>query len=612
MRKNIVGVILTALLLSNFVLAEKLKITVEFYGAKLGTVVDALSKITNKNVIWDTSSIPKKDTKIYVSIRKPLSVERVFKEVLKENGLTYIKEKGIYKISLADEYLFTVPREVIQYLGRDIYSSILDVIKRNISQTAEIREYPDTYSIYIRDSKDILSKLKKLIETYLEPLKKEAQKIAKAKEEKERKLLMERELSKKLVKKEIEISPEEFKEIEDSLIENLSDFGKYKYDQNTKKLIIWDIRANFPKISKLLAKIKKIRVITKCFYVRSLEPTELLINIKENYLSKYGSLVFKSKEVTQVAGLTGTTGATGTNATTTPSRTATGTTNTTNTLSSVLNSQIITSLPKVCITDSPSVIKRLKEEFIGVLLERPYQISIEARIVQIESNFKRSLGIQWGGTYQNAFGGTTQYQISSGFAGSNFIFDFPAPEAAVGNGMALGFALFGGINRLDIALTALEDIGKSKVLSRPKVITIDGEPAQISQGVEIPYQSTSANFGTNVQFKQALLSLNVVPRTLPDGNIVMTITLTQDVPDFGNAVLGQPPINTKSITSKVVAKDGSTIVIGGILEKRESDNTKGVPGLHRIPLLGWLFKNNLKVKNERELLIFISPKIIYE
>lgn len=607
MRKNVLRVFLLVILFANFIFAEKLRISVEFYGAKLGTAIDALSKITNKNVIWDASFISKKDTKIYVSIRKPLSAERVFIEILKQNGLTYIKQKGIYKISLADSYIFTVPMVVIQYLGKDIYTSIVDIIKNNTNSTAEIKEYRDTHSIYVRDTKENIRKLKKLINVYIEPLQKEAKKLAKAREEEEKRLLMEREITNKLVKKEIKLSIKEFKNLEDNLIEAISGFGKYKYNEKTKTLVIWDTRANFHKISKLLAKLKKIKVITKCFYVRSLEPTELLINIKENYLSKYGSLVFKSKETGQITGFPNSS----------VSRTKSNTTTqikSKNILNLGTNSQIITSLPKVCITDNPYVIKKLKEEFIGILLNRPYQISIEARIVQIESSFKRNLGVQFGVNYQNSLGDNKIYSVSSGFAGSNFIFDFPASDAIIGNGMAFGFSIFEALdlNRLDLTLTALEDIGKSRILSRPRIITIDGEPAEISQGIEIPYQSTSANFGTNIQFKRALLKLNVVPRTLPDGNIVMTITLTQDVPDFGNAVLGQPPINTKSITSKVVVKDGSTIVIGGILEKRESKNTKGVPGLHRMPLLGWLFKNQQDIKREKELLIFISPKIIYE
>jgi len=593
MRKA-VSLIFLLLVIFGISFSETLKISVEFYGAKLGTAIDALSKISNKNVIWDETSLKKKDSLIYVLIRKPLSINKVFKEILKENGLTYVKQNGIYKISVAEENLYSIPREVIQYIGKDVYYSVLDIVKNNVSSTAEIREYVNSYSIYVRDTKENIDKISKLVDIYLSPLKKEAEKIAKAKEEEEKRLLKERELSKKMVKKELKVSPEEFEEIEDELIENLSDFGKYKYDKKTQMLVIWDIKSNFPKISKIVAKLRKIKVITKCFYVRSLEPTELLISIRENYLSKYGSLIFRSKEVSQIfQGNIKTSPQTDTN------------------LSATNSSAIITSLPKVCITDSSSVLKKLKEEFVGVLLERPYQISIEARIVQIESSYKKSLGIQWGGSYVNSFGSGTTYTVGSGF-GNNYIFDFPAQDVNIGNGMSIGFSFIGLNGKLDLSLQALEDIGKSKVLSRPKIITIDGEPAEISQGVEIPYQSSSANTGTNVQFKQALLRLSVIPRTLPDGNIVMTITLTQDVPDFGKSVLGQPPINTKSITSKVVAKDGSTIVIGGILEKKESKNISGVPTLHKIPLLGWLFKNQQNVKDEKELLIFISPKIIYD
>jgi type IV pilus assembly protein PilQ len=170
MRKNVLGMFLLTLLVLTPTFAEKLKISVEFYGAKLGTAIDALSKITNKNIIWDMSSITKKDTPIFVSIRKPLSVERVFREILKEHGLTYIKENGIYKISIADEYLFSVPREVIQHLGKDTYSSVVDIIINNTSPTAEIKEYPDSYSIYVRDTKENIEQIKKLVDIYLEPL----------------------------------------------------------------------------------------------------------------------------------------------------------------------------------------------------------------------------------------------------------------------------------------------------------------------------------------------------------------------------------------------------------------------------------------------------------
>ena len=266
MRKA-VSLIFLLLVIFGISFSETLKISVEFYGAKLGTAIDALSKISNKNVIWDETSLKKKDSLIYVLIRKPLSINKVFKEILKENGLTYVKQNGIYKISVAEENLYSIPREVIQHIGKDVYYSVLDIVKNNVSSTAEIREYVNSYSIYVRDTKENIDKISKLVDIYLSPLKKEAEKIAKAKEEEEKRLLKERELSKKMVKKELKVSPEEFEEIEDELIENLSDFGKYKYDKKTQMLVIWDIKSNFPKISKIVAKLRKIKVITKCFYI---------------------------------------------------------------------------------------------------------------------------------------------------------------------------------------------------------------------------------------------------------------------------------------------------------------------------------------------------------
>ncbi len=582
------------------------KITGEFYGAKLGTVIDALSKLENKNVIWDKDALSFKDNKVYISIRKPVPINKVFNTILDEYNLIYLKKNNLINIKVASEKILTIPSDIVTYLGKDVFSSVSTFIKSKLTPAGFLKVYPESYSLYIKDTKENAERLEKLFNSYIQPLKEQAEVVKKQEEEKRKKLAEEKKLLNQLVKKEIKVAPDKFKEIEDKLIETLSTFGRYEYNPKTKKLIIVEIRENLPKISKILAKLEKVKVLTKCFYVRSLEPTELLLNIKENYLSKYGTFTFKSKEMQEISGATiqrqqniqqiGVSG---------------GGSNIPRGTSLDLGKNIITSLPKICITDIPDVINKIKNDYTGILLDRPYQIVIEARIVQIESNYIQNLGIQWGGQYANS-AGNTLYTIGSGISGSNFIFDFPAEDVALGNGAAIGFSLVGLKGRLDLNLSALEQIGRTQILSRPKVITIDGEPAEISQGVEIPYQSASANFGTNVQFKQALLKLNVIPRTLPDGNIVMNITLTQDIPDYGRAILGQPPIQTKSITSRVVAKDGSTIVIGGILEKTNQTSTVGVPGIHRVPLLGWLFKKRSINNENKELLIFISPKIVYE
>ncbi|MBX0312417.1 MAG: type II and III secretion system protein, partial [Sulfurihydrogenibium sp.] len=198
----------------------------------------------------------------------------------------------------------------------------------------------------------------------------------------------------------------------------------------------------------------------------------------------------------------------------------------------------------------------------------------------------------------------------------HYAVDFPATAATFPGGFAIGFSLGGFQNFLDVRLSALQSIGKSKILSKPQIVTIDGETAEISQGYEVPYTTAVAAGGgtvSSVSFKKAVLKLNVTPRTTADGNIIMDLTITQDIPSYEYSITGGPPsIKTKTVTSKVVAKDGSVIAIGGILEKTEDVKDSGVPGLMNIPILGYLFKEKYQQEKTNELLIFLSPKIVYE
>ncbi len=584
------------------------KISAEFSGAKLNTVIDTLSTLSKKNIIWDRNAVKYKDKTVYLSIQKPVEIETLFDIVLSENGLIYTKNGNIITIKEADQFFAYVPAVVIKQIGKNTFDSLIEIVKKNISPNAKLEINKDSYSIYVLDTKDNIAKIKTYITNYLEPLKKEALNLEKLEEAEKAKLAKLQEEKQKieslLIKKEVKVEPDLFSEIEDELIAKLSSFGKYSYNKNKKILTIIDVRENIPNLSKIIAKAQKINIETKCFYSRALEPAELLLNIKEKYLTKYGSVIFKSaKESEKVSGETVNLGGVSTGG---------GSRNITK---QKTTEKIITSLPKICITDKPKVIKEIKSEYSKVLLERPYQVVIEARIVQIESNFKKELGIQWGVNSTGSLGGGAFYSVGGSGLTGNYMFDFPAPSVIPGEGAAIG-VLLGTINHnLDLRLSALEQIGKSKILSRPKIITIDGEAAEISQGFEIPYISTGTAGGAaiaNVQFKQALLKLNVIPRTTIDGNVIMNITLTQDIPDFKNTIAGNIPIQTKAIISKVVAKDGSTIVIGGILEKSNFTQDTGVPGLKNIPVIGGLFKNKTYNISNKELLIFLSPKIVYE
>ncbi len=597
------------ILVLGFNITYALSVRGEFYGAKLGTVVDAIAKLSNKNIIWDSKAISKKDTPVYLSISQSTPINTLFKFVLKENGLTYVVRGNLYVIKPASEFVVTVPPNILRYVGKEVYFNILDIIRKNVSSTAEIKIYTETNSIYVKDTAENIKKIKDIVNEYKKYLEDEAKKN----EEKHKK---EESIESMLATKEVIMTPEEFKEIEDELLITLSPNGKYEYDPETGRLKVVDLRQNIVKISKLIAKAQKVEIRTKCYYVKGIEPGELLMVIKQNFLSKYGTIFYKSKETSEVIQKGGK-----------EEQEKTG-------VKKSSSGEIITSLPKICITDKPEVIDRVRKSFADILLNRPYQIAIEARIVQISSSFKRELGINWGiGTARGGdisiklghsdiararLGSNYNVKLQSGvnFNGGSLALNFDTGTSVpVGTAGLLAVGLAGAKTNIDLTLGALESVGKSKTLSRPKIITIDGETAVISQGIEIPYTTVSATSGATmqtVQFKKAELKLEVTPRTTPDGNIIMDIKLKQDSPDFGNAVAGQPPINTKTVESKVVAKDGATIVIGGVLERREGTGESGVPLLKEIPLLGWLFRYNYRQIDNTELLIFITPKIVYE
>ena len=156
-------------------------------------------------------------------------------------------------------------------------------------------------------------------------------------------------------------------------------------------------------------------------------------------------------------------------------------------------------------------------------------------------------------------------------------------------------------------MTASQIDGKSKSIASPRVLTADSTAATISAGTEIPYSTVSAA-GTVVQFKPALLSLVVTPKITPDDKVNMKVTLTQDT--VGAVFGGVPSINTKKVDTQVLVENGGTLVIGGVYTQNENESKNSVPLLADIPLLGWFFKNETKATEKRELLVFITPKIL--
>jgi type IV pilus assembly protein PilQ len=267
------------------------------------------------------------------------------------------------------------------------------------------------------------------------------------------------------------------------------------------------------------------------------------------------------------------------------------------------------------------------EDLISSLDTRTPQVLIESRIVQATLDFTRELGVQWGLNYRasaatgNPTGATFPssvdvggVNVSSPFgtAGDNFIIDLPAAVGPVTGGGAIGLVLgsLTGSLDLDIRLSALENKGDGRVLSSPKVLTLDNQPARIEQGVSIPFLSVSAA-GTQTQFVDATLRLEVTPKVTNDNRILMNIRVTDNAPDPSiTGANGQPSIRRNEAETQALASDGETVVIGGIFKRDVSERISGVPWFSRVPLLGWLFRRETTLDSRRELMVFITPRIV--
>jgi len=249
-------------------------------------------------------------------------------------------------------------------------------------------------------------------------------------------------------------------------------------------------------------------------------------------------------------------------------------------------------------------------------LDKPQpQVEIEARIVQTNKTYARALGVQWGfnGTVSPALGNTTGLAfpnsgtLSGGLAGGRAV-NLPAP-GGVTSAVGLTLGSVNGAFNLDVALTALEESGNGRLLSTPKVSTLNNVAAEMTQGIQIPIQ-TATNNTVTVSFKDAALTLKVTPQITAANTVIMQIALENATPDFGRQVNGIPPINTQRAITTVLVLDGQTTVIGGIYTSSNSNTRDQTPGLGSIPLLGWLFKRESITDSNTELLIFITPKII--
>jgi type IV pilus assembly protein PilQ len=276
----------------------------------------------------------------------------------------------------------------------------------------------------------------------------------------------------------------------------------------------------------------------------------------------------------------------------------------------------------------------LMEKLIRNLDTQTPQVLIEARIVEARTNFTKEIGIQWGGNFTasatngNATGLVFPSQV--GLAGGvkdsasptgglllgqssnpNFAVDLPATVSS-GSGGAVGLTLgsVGGAVNLNLRLSAAETSGDIRIISSPKIMTLDNVEAKITQGTTIPYSQVSAS-GVQTTFKDADLKLTVKPHVTADGSIIMSIEITRNEPDFVNTgTRGEPTILKKEAKTEMLIKDGDTTVIGGIYSTRIGVSWRKVPYLGDIPILGWLFKYKKDAIDRSEVLVFVTPRIV--
>ena len=285
------------------------------------------------------------------------------------------------------------------------------------------------------------------------------------------------------------------------------------------------------------------------------------------------------------------------------------------------------------VSDIPSKLEEI-QAMIAKIDIPVRQVLIEARIIEADDKFGRSLGVRLGGNdLRGIRGGVPGYNLGNGNQGTvggnlnavgqqtgqstpynyndtQFV-NLPAVLQGISNPAAtFALSLFGASSNrfLNLEISALEADGKGKIVSSPRVITADQVKALIEQGTELPYQTATSSGATALQFRKANLKLEVTPQITPEGNVILDVDVTKD--SVGRSTSAGFAIDTKHVKTQVLVENGGTVVIGGIFEQSDRDEVVKVPFLGDIPFLGNLFKTRSKTSDKTELLIFLTPKVL--
>ena len=553
----------------------------KFEEVPLSVVIKALAKVSDRNILIDPEIKDVLGTRVSIYVKEEMPLDEVFNVILKEYDLIVVPvDGGVYKITKAGKFEADISK-----LDEEGINNLLDLLKTRVSPSAEIVIDKKLGVLIIRDEERRIKSLSPRIMKFIDDLL--AQRrigFPETEGEKEEAPIVTRVFYLKTINvyQALEMLRSHFGE--DTVVTESPTFNALVITDSSKKIakyeeILRDFLVTAPTTRKPVTHILYLKYIRPEEFIKMIEPIR-----SEAGVILSGGAVKTTQAGGQQAGGKG-----------------------------VQATPVIEEFNAVMITDYPEVIEKIREQFGQYISDVPPQVKIEAKILQVDKSVTRELGMNWSAILSN----TVSPETISGGIGSNIGIGTPGslvPGQLGTEGGILTFTYSRGIlNALNLRISAFEKIGKVKSLAKPTVVTISGQSASIKQGTEIPYQTTVVAGGAGVptvSFKQAVLSLDVLPIISPDGRVLLDIKLTKDT--VGEDTPIGPAIDKNELQTKVIVNDGDTLVIGGIIDSSKSDTISGIPGAIRVPLLKWLFGQETKVIEEKELLIFLTPTILYD
>ncbi len=526
---------------------------------------------------------------ITFQISQPVSAYELFRTILKEYDLIAVKlSRNIIKISLKDRLEFNIGN-----VPEEVAKDFLKQLERYVSPAAKITYDRNLGKVVVIDLKENVNLLRNMKEDFSRYLTRKLEEEDKEVSEftakvyyfsNRRDLTLAREILKKKLGGKISLR-------EDADFNALVVYGKGSALKEADYLISRLSRESSPSF-----------LTSRVFYVRYKSPYDLKKEI-EPYLSEEGEVYVLSTGLLQKEedALKDTVKISGTD----------------NLMEDIQGNiskereSVLSLKNALLIKDYPERIEEIYRRFKKFLSERPIKVRIRARFVEIQKSLLRELGINWNVSFSQA-------SVPSFWQGSASF-----ENVAGKNQGLLTFTLrTGNLNVLDLRLRAYERKNQVRNIAEPHIITLNGEPAVVAAGLEWPItRLTFSQTTTNITwtYKTIPLVLIATPVVLPDGNILLDVSLARkqiiDVlrfPISQDVTQDIPIISSSRIDIKIPVREGETVVIGGIVEKTTSKLDEGIPGLKKIPILGWLFKQEIKELRDKELLIFLTPEVIEE